>query len=120
MATLTMANRAGGFIESEANGFRSREEVTVDATAGALAAGTVLGKIAVTGVYVQHESAAVDGSEVAAGILFDGVDAVSGKAAIVARDAEVSQADLTYEAAATQTEIDAVNAELASIGIIVR
>ena len=120
MAALTMANRAGAFIESESNGFRSREVVTVDATAGALVAGTVLGKITATGVYVIHETTAVDGSEVASAVLFDGVDAVSGDATIVARDAEVNGDDLTYETAATPTEITDANAELAAVGIIVR
>lgn len=41
---LTETLHAGEFIVSEANGTRSREAVTVAAEAGALAAGTVLGK----------------------------------------------------------------------------
>jgi hypothetical protein len=115
-----MANRAGGFIEYEANGFRSRETVTVDATGGALVAGSVLGKITATGAYVMHETSAADGSETAVAVLFDGVDAVSGDAVVIARDAEVAGVDLTYESAATPTEIAAVNVELAAAGIIVR
>lgn len=41
---LTEARRTGEFILSEANGTRSREEITIAAEAGALAAGTILGK----------------------------------------------------------------------------
>lgn len=42
---LTESLHAGEFVVSEANGTRSREEITVDQSAGALPAGQVLGKI---------------------------------------------------------------------------
>ena len=47
MATLSVITepfRAGEFIASEANGFRSREQITVASGAGVLSAGAVLGK----------------------------------------------------------------------------
>lgn len=46
---LTEARRTGEFLISEANGTRSREPITVDTSAGALAAGTVVGKITKAG-----------------------------------------------------------------------
>ncbi|WP_349569401.1 head decoration protein [Azotobacter salinestris] len=45
MSVKTETRRAGDFILSEANGTRSREEITVNATAGKLSAGTLLAKI---------------------------------------------------------------------------
>lgn len=119
MAAIEMANRDGGFIESEANGYRSRDTVTVDASGGALVAGTVLGLVT-GGDYIAHDGDAVDGSEVAVAVLLNGVGAVSGEAAIFARDGEVAQADLTYAAGADAAAILAANAELAANGIIVR
>lgn len=120
MAALEMTNRDGSFVSSEANGFRSMDVVTVDATGGALLAGTVLGVVTATGDYVQHDTGASTGEEVAAAILYNGVDAVSGDATVFARDGEVSQADLTYEAGADDAAILAANAELSANGIIVR
>ena len=46
--TKTEARRTGEFILSEANGTRSREEVTIAAAAGALDVGTLVGKITAT------------------------------------------------------------------------
>jgi len=115
MATLTEARRTGEFIISEANGTRSRDEITVAAAAPALVAGTVLGKITASGKYVAYSNAASDGSEVAVGILYSGVADVAAdqKAVIINRDAEVAEVHLTG--------IDApAKADLAALGVIVR
>ena len=120
MAAITMANREAGFIESEANGWRSRDVVTVTATAGALGAGTILGKITATGKYIQHDDAAVDGSETAAAILLADIAAVEDDVTVIIRDAEVAGDDLVYETSATGAEIIEADAELAAVGIIVR
>lgn len=95
--TKTEARRTGEFILSEANGTRSREEVTIAAAAGAMDVGTLVGKITATGKYVAYSNAASDGSEVAAGILYAAVPdlAVDQKGVIIARDAEVVAARLT-------------------------
>lgn len=45
MSVKTETRRAGDFILSEASGTRSREEITVNATAGKLSAGTLLARI---------------------------------------------------------------------------
>jgi hypothetical protein len=112
MASATEARRPGEFMVSEANGHRSREQITIDATAGAMEAGTVLGKLT-AGDYVDYDGAADDGSQTAVGVLFAGIEAGGGPAVMIARDAEVVGARLTG--------IDADGtADLAAAGIIVR
>lgn len=111
---LTEARRTGEFILSEANGTRSREEVTVAAAAGAMVSGTVVSKLA-DGKYVEYDDAGTDGTETAAGILYTAVadSASDQKAVIIARDAEVAEGQLTgYNANA--------KADLLALGIIVR
>lgn len=112
---LTEARRTGEFLLSESNGTRSREEVTIAAAASAMVAGTVLGKITASGKYVAYDNAASDGSEVAVGVLYAGVQdsAADQKATVIARDAEVAEIRLTG--------IDSAGkADLAAVGIIVR
>ena len=70
MPTLTETLHTGEFIVSEANGTRSREQVTLAAAAAALPGGQVLGKITASGKYVAYSNVAVDGSEAAAAILY--------------------------------------------------
>lgn len=112
MAT-TEATRAGEFLLSEANGTRSREAIIV--TGGSFPAGQVLGKITASGSYTAYDDTAEDGTEVAAGVLYDAVDASTADAsgAAVVRDAEVKGALLTDNDAAG-------TADLAAAGIIVR
>lgn len=115
MATKTEARRTGEFILSEANGTRSREQIVIDASAGAMVAGTVVSKLTATGKYVAYDDVGTDGTEAAAGILYAAVaDLTADQAAvIIARDAEVSEILLTgYNANA--------KADLAALGIIVR
>lgn len=115
MATMTEARRTGEFLISEANGTRSREEVIIAAAAGALVAGTVVGKITASGKYVAYSNAAADGTEVAAGVLYAGVGdlAADQPAVIINCDAEVTEVHLTG--------IDANGkADLALLGIKVR
>jgi hypothetical protein len=110
---ITEATRAGEFLLSEANGTRSREPITL--TGGSFPAGQVLGKITASGSYTAYDSAATDGSESAAAILYEAVDASTADATGVGivRDAEVKAARLTDNDAAG-------TAALAALGIIVR
>lgn len=87
---------AGEFILSEGNGSISREQITV-ASGEDLPAGQVVGQITATSLYVAYNDGATDGSEVAAGILFDAVDATAASTpgVIVSRLAEVSESLLT-------------------------
>ena len=120
MTILTEGARTADFLVSEANGYRSREAATVDATGGALEPGTILGIVTASGKYVRHDAGAVDGSEAEAGILFEGIDAVEDERTVIVRDAEVNEAHLTYEAGADQAQIDVSNAALRGLGITVR
>jgi len=110
---ITEATRAGEFLLSEANGTRSREPITL--TGGAFPAGQVLGKITANGSYTAYDPVATDGSEAAAAILYEAVDASTADATGVAivRDAEVKGVLLTDNDAAG-------TAALAALGIIVR
>lgn len=112
---LTESLHAGEFIVSEANGTRSREEIIIAAAASALPAGQVLGKITASGKYVAYSNAASDGTQVAAGILYDAVpDSASDQSAVlIARDAEVDESLLTG--------LDADGkADLRALGIVFR
>lgn len=98
MALSTETTHAGEFILSEANRTLSRETITV-ISGQTLAAGDVVGKITASSKYTAYDDAAGDGSEVAAGILFDAVDASSADktGVIVARLAEVKASDLGWD-----------------------
>lgn len=75
-----------------------------------------------SGKYKLREVSATDGSQVAAGVLFDTVDATSADAKGVAilRDAEVNEAMLVHFTGATGTDLTSAITELASKGIIAR
>jgi hypothetical protein len=126
MDILTEGTRKAEFLVSEANDWRSRDAVIVTVPANTtLASGTILGKITATGKFTRQDTAAVDGSQSHAALLFEPLvnntaAAVDYDVTAVARDAEVNGADLTYEASATAGEITAANAALAALGIIVR
>lgn len=112
---LIQARKTGEFVLSEAPGTLSREEVTIDLSAGALVAGTVMSKLTASGKWVAYDDAGTDGSEVASGVLYAAVpdSAADQKGVIIARQAEVAQVHLTgYNANA--------KVDLAAVGIIVR
>lgn len=115
MPVKNEGKHTGEFILSEGNGTISREEVTIAAAAAAMVAGTVVGKITASGKYAAYNNAAGDGTEVAAGILYTNVpdSAADQKAVIIARDAEVMEAELTGCDAAGK-------ADLKALGIICR
>lgn len=123
MTILTEGPRKAGFMLSEANDYRSRD--MVELTVGAdetIVAGTILGKITASGKYVAQLDASADGSETAAAVLFADAsgDSEDLEVTVIARDAEVIGADLTYDPAADATEKAATDAALATVGIIVR
>ena len=121
MAELTEGKYAGEFIASEANGSRSRETITV-LSGEVLYAGQVLGKVTASGKYAAFNQDGVDGTEAAAGVIYDNVDATAGdiEAVIIARDAELNGNDLLWPSDIETAEQTAAEAELAALGIIVR
>ena len=107
MPVLQEGRYAGEFVVSEGNGKISRETITV-LSGQTLEAGAVLGKVTASGKYKALDPAAVDGSEVAAGILYDAVDASAADAEGVAivRLAEVNAAELVWPAGITGARAD--------------
>ena len=118
MATLTEGARTAEFIQSEANGYRSRGVQAFDSTTDWAGAAIPAGQVyaIVGGVAVAFDGDAVDGSETAVGILYEGVDAAATvDRAVIVRDAEVKRDSLTADG--TTGEVDAA---LLALGIIVR
>jgi hypothetical protein len=123
MTILNEGRHPGEFLMTEANGQRSRGNITVASGAGIIAPGTVLGKITATGKFVASAVGADDGSETAVAVALYGCDATSADAAIAAivRDAEVNGSVLTYHADRDQAaEKQSANSDLAAVGIIIR
>ena len=126
MAILTEGTRDMEFLVSEANDWRSRDEVTVTVPANTtFDAGTVMGKLTASGKFVRHNAALATGAENETAVLGFNVVNSTGSAAdytatVVARDAEVNGSDLTYEAGADGAQVITSNAALAALGIIVR
>jgi hypothetical protein len=109
MATLNEGNHPGEFIISEGNGNISRESITV-VTGQNLTAGTVVGIITASGKYKNYDNVAVDGSEVAAGILYADVDATAAdvEGVMIARLAEVDSGSLNGSDASGVIDLEAL------------
>lgn len=123
MTVLIEGRHPGEFLMTEANGQRSRENITIASGAGIIAPGTLLGKVAASGKFVASAVGATDGSQTAVAVALYGCDATSADAAIAAivRDAEVNGHVLTYHAGRDQAaEKASAKADLAGVGIIVR
>jgi len=118
---LTEKRGTGFHVVSEANGKRSRDAITI-LSGEVLEVGAVIGKITASGKYIETDPDAVDGSEVAAGVLYAAVDATDGDVAGVAhlRDCEVYKAELNYISTADAGEILTMDAELLAVGIVAR
>lgn len=118
MTILTEADRTAEFIQSEANGYRSRDVQAFDSTTDWAGAAIPAGQVyaIVGGVAVAWDGDATDGSEDAAGILYEAVEADGDvDRTVIVRDAEVKRYKLTYDG--TDAELDAT---LLALGIIVR
>jgi len=105
MTIKTETIHAGEHLLSEGNGNISRESIVIASGANVLLPGTALGKITASGKYIAYDDSASDGSEVAAGILFDGVDASSADQDAVAhvRDCVIAKADITWAVPGDET-----------------
>lgn len=112
---------AEGFLRSEANGSRSRENVTL-LSGENLEAGTVVGIVTASGKYAQVDVNASDGTESAKGVLLRATDATDGdvETAVLVRDAEVNKEDLIYPDGATTQQKADFDAGLLEVGIVVR
>lgn len=117
----TETRHSGEHILSEAAGSRSREQGVL-ASGNNLEAGTVLGVITASGLWTALDEGASDGSEVAAGVLMDNVDASAADTAAVAhvRDCEVDGNALTWPDGISAGDQETATGQLAAAGIIVR
>lgn len=120
---LTEGPYTGEFILSEANGDRSRDNITVelaDAADNGIDAGTVMGMRASDGKYLAYDDTATDGTEAVAGILYAPTGDLDGggdvEAVIINADAEVIGEKILGP---TGTEDD-VETGLAALGIKIR
>lgn len=124
MTVLNETLHAGGFmLAGNFDGSHiSVDSIVVASGAGVLVAGTVLGKITASGKYTILAPAASDGSQTAAGILWDGLDATSADVPGVAvtRLAEVTAGELTYPGGITGPQKTAALASLAAAMVIAR
>ena len=123
MTTLIEGKHAGGFLIWEAFRDYTRETVTIASGAGKLEPGTVLGKITTGGKYTVLAPAATNGSQNAAGLLWDGVDATDADVpgvVILRGPAIVNRHEVSFPDGATEAQITATTTALATIGIILR
>lgn len=101
--------RTGEFLISEGEGAISREAVTIKKRAAVYEAGTILGKVAATGLYKAYDPAATDGSETAVGVLYETTDASAADTVAVAivRLAEVDGTLLVGDVASAKDDLAA-------------
>lgn len=115
MTTFTEPYRASEIILSESNGTLSREAIVVASGEGELSAGTVLGVITASGKYAAYDDGNADGSETAAAVLLEAIDATSSDitCSALVRFAEVKKDILQWDAAVDATAKTAAYAALA-------
>jgi hypothetical protein len=112
----SQAVRAGGFMVDTVENIMQASIVV--AAGKKLVAGHVLGVITATGKYTEYNPANADGSQTAAGILWDNCDATTAdqRAAAIVRDAVVNANELTFFSGATSGQIQTALAALAAAG----
>jgi len=123
MSTKTEGRHTAEFLISEANGTRSRDQVTVTVPASTtLKPGLVLAKLSASGKYVPYDNDGSDGSEAAAGVLYHELVNAAGapadaEATVITADAEVRSADLEWDSSVDDSEKAAGRADLLALGI---
>ena len=121
MPVQSESNYLGDWLKFEEDNLYSRDEVTV-ASGQNLATGTVIGVITASGKVTQLAPAASDGSETAAGVLLNPVDASTGDkpGVIIARHAICSDKGLIWPGSITGPQKAAAISQLKTSGILVR
>lgn len=121
MTILTEGPAPGAYIADEVSINLSRRVVTIASGAGVLEAGRVLGKITSSGKYAGHDPDANDGSQAAAAILFERVDATSAdaQAVVTAALTAVNDSELLWAPGTTDGEKATASASLAAHDIVV-
>lgn len=122
MPVITEDKNPGDLLKYEAPNLYSRDQVTVGAGQNLLL-GTVVGLVTATAKLKQIDPSATDGSQYAAGVLMQSVDATlidREDGLMLARHAIVADHALAWPAAITAAEKQAVVEQLKSLGILVR
>lgn len=122
MPVITEGLNLGDLLKYEAPNLYSRDQVTVGAGQN-LPLGTVVGLVTATNKLKQIDPSATDGSQYAAGVLMQAVDATlidREDGLMLARHAIVADHALAWPAAITAAEKLAAIAQLKSLGILVR
>ncbi len=112
----------GDLLKYEAPNLYSRDQITV-AAGQVLALGAVVGVITASSKVKVVDPSATDGSEVAAGVLIQAVDANLADrddGLIVARHAIVADHALVWPTGITVAEKKSASAQLKALGILVR
>lgn len=115
-------NRTASCIIQEAPGYHSRDQIVVASGAGVVVSNTVLGRVAATEEYKPLDLTAEDGTEVAAGILFGGVDttAMSARGTGLVRSLDVHGEQLIWPDGITDEQVALAVSQLAANHIITR
>lgn len=122
MPVITEGKNLGDLLKYEAPNLYSRDQVTVGAGQN-LPLGTVVGLVTATAKLKQIDPSATDGSQYAAGVLMQSVDATlidREDGLMLARHAIVANHALAWPAAITAAEKLAATLQLKSLGILVR
>ena len=121
MPVKTESNYLGDWLKFEEDNLYSRDEATV-ASGQNLATGTVIGVITASGKVTQLAPGASDGSQNAAGVLLNAVDASTGDkpGVIIARHAICSDKGLVWPGSITGPQKAAAISQLKALGILVR
>jgi hypothetical protein len=122
MPTLTQAPNLGDLLKYEAPNLYSREPATVAAGQN-LPLGAVVGRVTATGKLAALDPSATDGTEGAAGVLGNAVDATlidREDAILIARHAIVARGALIWPAGLSAAQRAAAIAQLEARGILVR
>jgi hypothetical protein len=117
----TMPDQQSSCIKWEEEGGYSRKDVTI-VTGQNLARNTVLGRITASGNFTAWAPAAADGSQNAAGILLDPVNATAGAqpGVAVVREAKFSRGNLVFAGTPTAPQQAAAIAALEALGVVPR
>lgn len=122
MTAITNDLTLGDLLKYEEENLYSRDQVTV-VNGQNLKLGAVIGRVSATQKVKALDPSATDGSEVAAGVVLQSIDASSAEKTnglIVSRQAIVADHALIWPASITTEEKTAAIAQLEAIGVLVR
>lgn len=119
MAVLTEPTTFGDWLVMEGDKRYSRDDVTL-LTGKKYVSGEVLGVVTATGKHTALDEGAADGTEIAAAVLMDDVDALGGDmpGVVIARHAQVVKGQLTWPTGIAAGDITTALGQLKSAGIL--